>query len=260
MLDVHSPHQPVHGWRDFLVHLSTITVGLLIALGLEGCVEWIHHRHQVEEVREALRQEQAENQKRFIEDTAFSRRDAAMLQNDLLVLRYCQAHPGTPDSNLPGVFVLTSSYQRSVDSAWKMAQATTVTALMPQEEVRSTAELYSFLDRVDRAHEEEADAIAEAVSFMSEDPNVSHLSPAQIDKEIELLRRVVAKHLRHAFLMQNLAEEHAEFRPAPTREELERWLHLDITSKDQTLANARLLTQRRIDSALSAGGANKQSQ
>lgn len=260
MLDVHPPHQPVHGLRDFLVHLNTITVGLLIALALEAGVEWIHHRHQVQEVREALLRERTENQKRFVEDTAFTRQDAALLQNDLLVLRYCQKHPGTPDSNLPGIFVLTNSYQRSVVSAWAMAQATSVTALMPQEEVQGTAELYSFFDRVDRAHEEEADAIADAVSFMSEDPRVSHLSPAQIEKEIELLHRVAAKHLRHAFLMQNLAEEHPDFRPGPSREELEKWMHLDETSNDQTLSNARLLTKRRIDSAVSqADGARQQS-
>jgi len=261
MLDVHPPHQPVHGLRDFLVHLSTITVGLLIALGLEACVEWMHHRHQVEDVRVALLRERSENQKRFVENTAFTRQDAALLQNDLLVLRFCQTHPGTSEGSLPGVFVLTNSYQRSVDSAWTMAQATSVTALMPQEEVQGTAELYSFFDRIDRAHEEEADAIADAVSFMSEDPKVSHLSTAQIAKEIELLHRVAAKHLRHAFLMQNLAEEHPEFQPGPSREELERWLHLDETNNDQTLSNARLLTKQRIDSAVSpARAAHQQSQ
>ena len=45
MLDVHPPHEPVHGIRDFLLHLLTITVGLLIALGVEGAVEWRHHVH-----------------------------------------------------------------------------------------------------------------------------------------------------------------------------------------------------------------------
>lgn len=24
MLEVHPPHEPVHGWRDFLIHLFTI--------------------------------------------------------------------------------------------------------------------------------------------------------------------------------------------------------------------------------------------
>jgi hypothetical protein len=39
MLDVHAPHEPIRGWKDFLLHLFTIMVGLLIALGLEGLVE-----------------------------------------------------------------------------------------------------------------------------------------------------------------------------------------------------------------------------
>ena len=57
MLDVHAPHESVHGWRDFFVHLATITIGLLIALGLEGCVEWMHHRNLVKEVEVSLHDE-----------------------------------------------------------------------------------------------------------------------------------------------------------------------------------------------------------
>ena len=34
-LDVHAPHEPIHGVKDFLLHLLTITVGLLIAVGLK---------------------------------------------------------------------------------------------------------------------------------------------------------------------------------------------------------------------------------
>ena len=46
MLDVHPPHHPTHGWRDFFIHIATITVGLLIAVGLEQTVETLHQRHQ----------------------------------------------------------------------------------------------------------------------------------------------------------------------------------------------------------------------
>jgi hypothetical protein len=34
MLDVHEPEHPIHGVPDFLLHLCTIAVGLLIAFGL----------------------------------------------------------------------------------------------------------------------------------------------------------------------------------------------------------------------------------
>ena len=49
MIDVHAPHNRMEGFKDFFLHLITITIGLLIALSLEGCVEWHHHRTLVRE-------------------------------------------------------------------------------------------------------------------------------------------------------------------------------------------------------------------
>jgi hypothetical protein len=52
MLDVHSPHGAAHTWKDFWIHLGTISIGLLIAIGLEQSVEAIHRldeRHRLEE-------------------------------------------------------------------------------------------------------------------------------------------------------------------------------------------------------------------
>lgn len=57
MLDVHAPDETVHTWRDFFVHIATIVVGLVMAVGLEQIVEGIHHRHQRSELRETLHRE-----------------------------------------------------------------------------------------------------------------------------------------------------------------------------------------------------------
>jgi hypothetical protein len=46
MLDVHAPHDSIHTWKGFLIHIATITTGLLIAIGLEQLVEHLHHRQQ----------------------------------------------------------------------------------------------------------------------------------------------------------------------------------------------------------------------
>jgi hypothetical protein len=35
-MDVSPQYQPIHSWRDFLLHLLTITIGLFIALTLEA--------------------------------------------------------------------------------------------------------------------------------------------------------------------------------------------------------------------------------
>ncbi len=57
MLDVHPPHSPTHTWKDFFIHLATIVIGLLIAVGLEQTVEYLHHRHLVHEFEEQMSEE-----------------------------------------------------------------------------------------------------------------------------------------------------------------------------------------------------------
>ena len=54
MLDVHPPHEATHTWKDFFIHIATICVGLLIAVGLEQSVEAIHRHNETVELRESL--------------------------------------------------------------------------------------------------------------------------------------------------------------------------------------------------------------
>jgi hypothetical protein len=56
MLEAHAPHQAIHTWADFFVHIATIVLGLLIAVGLEQTVEYSHHRHQRLELEAQMRE------------------------------------------------------------------------------------------------------------------------------------------------------------------------------------------------------------
>jgi hypothetical protein len=47
MLDVHAPHEAIQTWKAFFFHIATISIGLLMAIGLEQTVETLHHRHQL---------------------------------------------------------------------------------------------------------------------------------------------------------------------------------------------------------------------
>ena len=53
MLDVHPAHHAASSWKEFFIHIATIVLGLLIAVGLEQTVEYFHHRHELAEVRES---------------------------------------------------------------------------------------------------------------------------------------------------------------------------------------------------------------
>jgi hypothetical protein len=51
----------VNSFKDFLLHLLTVILGILIALSLEGLIEWHHHRSLAEEARSNLTAEIREN-------------------------------------------------------------------------------------------------------------------------------------------------------------------------------------------------------
>jgi hypothetical protein len=38
-VEVYPPYKPIHSVKEFMVHQQAITIGLLIALGLESFVE-----------------------------------------------------------------------------------------------------------------------------------------------------------------------------------------------------------------------------
>jgi hypothetical protein len=61
MNEVHPPHEAVHSWKDVFIHIAIISVGLLIAIGLDEAVVEIHHRHQAHQLEESLRQESLAN-------------------------------------------------------------------------------------------------------------------------------------------------------------------------------------------------------
>src|SRR5580698_5905014 len=88
VIDVHPPSEPIHGWRDFFIHLSTITIGLLIALSLEGCVEWQHHRHLVHEAEASLHNEIEQNSRDLHESIDLLHKQQQALVQDVAILRY----------------------------------------------------------------------------------------------------------------------------------------------------------------------------
>jgi hypothetical protein len=68
-MEVHAPHHPVTTWRDFWVHLGTITVGLLIALGMEQSVEYGHRVHEKHALQRELRDEGEHDRETVEEDS-----------------------------------------------------------------------------------------------------------------------------------------------------------------------------------------------
>jgi hypothetical protein len=59
-MEIHKP-KAWHGWRELAKEVGVIVIGIAIALSGEQAIEWLHRRAEVDEAREALRAEIADN-------------------------------------------------------------------------------------------------------------------------------------------------------------------------------------------------------
>jgi hypothetical protein len=246
MLDVHPPHTAVHGWRDFFIHIATIVIGLLIAVGIEQTVESFHHRHEARDAREALRLERETNHARYKIDTASFRRLQAVVRNNLSVLTYLRQHPGTPEATLPGVLVCGVPWIPPEESAWKAAQQTNATAYMAPSEVQSYSAVYYFLDQAFNQQIVANGSLSSACGFVLIDPNPTHLTPAQIDETIARMAGVQVEISKWVPYLATFGSIFPDFKDGPTRKEFSDYRDPD---KERELHNATAITSDRLDTA-----------
>lgn len=248
MLDIHPPEHAAHTWRDFLIHIATIVIGLLIAIGLEQSVEYIHHRREIAETRAALSIERDTNRHAYAEGMAEFYRQTAALQNNLLVLNYLRTHPHALPKDLPGVLVWHTTRTPVTDSAWHTAQQSNVTSLMPQAEVRRDALLYKRIDAVEESVDYIWPAIVQARVFFMAHPDPTRLTPAEIDQAIQLTQAVQAAHFTQAAALVQLSNLDHGFTPTLTVPELSRLMRVDVLAADPAYAAAAARTNARVPS------------
>ena len=147
MLDVHAPHGTLHTWKDFFIHLSTIAIGLLIAIGLEQAVVFLHHRQQRKELAEDLLQEAITNKSLIAHDMSV---EAAIpwLDAAISLVRPAPSHSGVVSFTLPPVpcnagMVGTPSarYFAPSDAVWTAAKDSGLLAVLPPDRSRVYARL-----------------------------------------------------------------------------------------------------------------------
>jgi hypothetical protein len=187
VLDVHPPHEPLYSWRDFFIHLATITIGLLIALSLEGCVEWQHHRHMVHEAETSLHREIQENSKNLqgTLDEVHKQQDA--LAQDIVVLKKIIANPKVTNRDPMSIGFHISGFN---SVSWKTAQSTGALSYMPYDRAQEYSSIYYQQELVDDAQKQAArDAIVSVGPFLGSnpgDPNPSAGDATLIKQHIEV--------------------------------------------------------------------------
>lgn len=176
-MDVHQPEKSIRTWKDFLLHLLTITIGLFIALTLEAAVESMHHRHLVREARVNLRSEIESNHQLHAQDARELQLNRIQLAHDLDQLRELRNSKQLSDPKLSW----TLNWNGYADAAWKTAKESGAVPYMDSRSISDYTWLYSQQEYVmsmalTLLNEE---ARVNAVLVVAQEP--SKLIPAEIE-------------------------------------------------------------------------------
>ncbi len=139
-MEVHPPEHPIHTWRDFFIHIVTIVIGLLIAIGLEQSVEWFHHRHIVHVARENISREIDDNRKLAASNGALAEQTKQLMLQNMHRVQQLKHNPHALDH---GEMHFTFGWSAFSDTAWLSARDTGALAFMPVEEVQRDAGIYT---------------------------------------------------------------------------------------------------------------------
>jgi hypothetical protein len=139
MLDVHAPHEPIHTWQSFFIHIAAIAVGLLIAVALEQSVEYLHHRHQLHLSRDAIYRELSQDLQIFERNIALLQSAEASMQANTALLHSPSTPKEHPTTSLNYSWELI--YARS--AAWSDAKLDGTLSMMEPEERDLLDRVYS---------------------------------------------------------------------------------------------------------------------
>ncbi len=191
-MDVHAPHEPIHTWRDFVLHLIVVTIGLVIALSLEALVERIHQRHLLHTAETNLRVELATNRNLLAGDEHQLDRTEAELQQDIATLVARKSNP--PVSKPLNFDWLWNGME---DSAWTTAHDSGALTLMPYDTAQAWSGIYGQQGTVNQQASVYISDIYRAAAPTKGRP-FAELTPAELDQTIVGLQQSLADidHLR----------------------------------------------------------------
>ena len=209
MLDVHPPHTPTHGWRDFFIHLFTITIGLLIALSLEGLVEWRHHRHLVHEAEANMTAEIRHNASGIQDHLKELHKQQAELSHDLDVLKNIRTTHKMPKDSSMNVSFGIHGFE---DVSWKTAQATNALSFMPYDHAKDYSDIYASQTMLTETEQTAArDAAVALSSFYNFDDKDYVPTPEQINPIMDRIAILQGQLLIVDSFMKGLAGNYDEF-------------------------------------------------
>ncbi len=165
-MDLHAPEGPVRSVKDFLMHIFIVTIGILIALGLEQAVEAHHRSVLVHAALDGFEKELTVDEEQLDEMIAAMPKLRVQIEGELANLNAAAPQP----FHYTGV-----NYDQISTASWDTALATQALAHLSFEQAHLYAEAFDFLrlfadiERQGMSHWEETGAFGTDVKAMTQE-------------------------------------------------------------------------------------------
>jgi hypothetical protein len=176
-MDVNPPQQSIHNWKDFLIHLVTITIGLFIALSLEAAVEAMHHRHLVRDARVNLHHEIVANHELYAQNVDRLQANRDQLKRDIEQLRQLRGAKSVDKAQLTWRWEW-NSYS---GVAWRAAHDSGAVIYMDPDLISSYSWIYLQQDYINATALEIVGEETKIGAVLQIAGEAANLTPAQID-------------------------------------------------------------------------------
>ena len=152
MLDVHAPHKTIHGTGDFFLHLFTITIGLLIAVGIEALVTRHEHRKLAQEAVETMTAEIRRNFDSTKRAMQAVETQQAHMEANLTALAKIQKNPNSATRSTTHIDASFGSTSFE-STAWRTAQTTGALSYMSYEQAQKFSGIYDALQVLEKSQQ-----------------------------------------------------------------------------------------------------------
>lgn len=192
MIEVHPPEGPIHSRKEFLLHIVTITIGLLIALALENAAEWVHHVHQRHEADANIAAELRDNEKNLNDVLLEAPKENQNLVRAVHFLNDRIANKKSDVSDISlGLHIASLR-----DASWQTANANQSLSYMEYGHVKRYAAAYALQAQFQELQKDTLTAFLTVQSNVPPDSDPTQLSPADAERaKVEVqqaLARIVA--------------------------------------------------------------------
>jgi hypothetical protein len=197
---------PKYSIVDYVFQFITVTAGVLIALLINGLVEWNHNRELVAEARATIAREIERNKKDLDGTVASMPGDIQKLESALTFANEMLTKKKTSINELNFHINLAELSA----SGWRTAERTGALSHMDYEEVQRLSLLYDFQDLIVQQQRTLLSQLGEVSAILSGDFDPE--SPNRKDLELfrERLMRLRAAVVIHKDMATRLAENYAK--------------------------------------------------